>query len=387
MPPSPSAPCDGQELRDRAAVEQPTLDRGALQHRPLARLEAVDAGGEERVDRRRHASRLPRRDRRRAWRASARRTAGCPRPRRRCGRGAPKRRLRRPAARRSGRSDSSSLSGESETSARTRPGRSPGRPGVEEVRAREAEEQDRGAAREAERRTRAGRAASARPSGCRPPRRRAVARRASVSKSRRNAQAVSSGEPGSSFAPIAPMISRVATGPRSTFARSAASAGSGSAPAISRTTSASGRYVMPSPYATQRPTTTRASCSSERTSLAREAGLADPGRPDDRGEPARRLAHRGVERVAELVELRVGDRRRAWRSGARTPARPAAGRAASRRTSGRLLPFASTRRRRLRRRPRPGRGRTSPRRGAPRPARAACSSRAATLTASPVASF
>ena len=35
---------------------------------------------------------------------------------------------------------------------------------------------------------------------------------ASVSNSRRNAHAVSSGEPGSSFAPIAPMISRVAIG-------------------------------------------------------------------------------------------------------------------------------------------------------------------------------
>ena len=56
---------------------------------------------------------------------------------------------------------------------------------------------------------------------------------ASVSKSRRNAHAVSSGEPGSSFAPIAPRMRRVATGPRSTFARSASRPASGSAPATS----------------------------------------------------------------------------------------------------------------------------------------------------------
>ena len=36
-------------------MEQPTLDRGALQHRALPRLEAIDPGREERLDRRRHA--------------------------------------------------------------------------------------------------------------------------------------------------------------------------------------------------------------------------------------------------------------------------------------------------------------------------------------------
>ena len=44
----------GQKLGDRAAVEQPTFDRGALQHRTLPRLEAIDPGREERLDRRRH---------------------------------------------------------------------------------------------------------------------------------------------------------------------------------------------------------------------------------------------------------------------------------------------------------------------------------------------
>ena len=53
--------------------------------------------------------------------------------------------------------------------------------------------------------------------------------------------AVSSGEPGSSCAPIAPRMRRVATGPRSTFARRASRPASGSAPATSLTTSASGR--------------------------------------------------------------------------------------------------------------------------------------------------
>ena len=50
--------------------------------------------------------------------------------------------------------------------------------------------------------------------------------------------------------------------------------------------------------------------------LPRQAGFADPGRPDDRGEPARRLSHGGVERASELVDLSVttdeggGDRAR-----------------------------------------------------------------------------
>ena len=39
--------------------------------------------------------------------------------------------------------------------------------------------------------------------------------------------------------------------------------------------------------------------------LSRKPRLADPGRPDDRGEPARRLLHRRLERLAKLVELSV----------------------------------------------------------------------------------
>ena len=142
---------------------------------------------------------------------------------------------------------------------------------------------------------------------------------------------------------------------------------------------------MPSPYATQRPTTTRASLLERAHDLSREAGLADPGRPDDRGEPARRLSHRGLERVAELVELSsrpmkgvTMGRAKAGTSGRKPSNLQAA--------SGWLFPFAST--------AAPARRRRHPRRGgsvawpmSTSPACAACSSRAATLTASPVASF
>jgi hypothetical protein len=40
-----------QEFRDGAAVEQPPLHRSALKHRALTRLEPVDAGGQERMNR------------------------------------------------------------------------------------------------------------------------------------------------------------------------------------------------------------------------------------------------------------------------------------------------------------------------------------------------
>ena len=43
-----------QQLRDRAAMEQPPLHRSALEHRPFSGFEPVDAGGEERLDGRRH---------------------------------------------------------------------------------------------------------------------------------------------------------------------------------------------------------------------------------------------------------------------------------------------------------------------------------------------
>ena len=42
------------QRRDRAAVEDAALDRAALEHRTLGRVELVEAGSEQRLDRRRH---------------------------------------------------------------------------------------------------------------------------------------------------------------------------------------------------------------------------------------------------------------------------------------------------------------------------------------------
>ena len=143
---------------------------------------------------------------------------------------------------------------------------------------------------------------------------------------------------------------------------------------------------MPSPYATQRPTTTRASFSTDRTSLSREAGLPDTGRPDDRREPARRLSHRGRERMAELVELSVttdeGRDDRARKGGHVRPhaEQPPSGKRLTlplRLNGGRRLDDGHI--------PDEAIGRLPD--AAPPPSCAACSSRAATLTASPVASF
>ena len=44
----------GQELDNRPAVKHSPLDRGALDHCPLFRLEPIDAGSEQRLDRRRN---------------------------------------------------------------------------------------------------------------------------------------------------------------------------------------------------------------------------------------------------------------------------------------------------------------------------------------------
>src|SRR4029453_4759655 len=44
----------GQKRGDRAPVEAAAFDRGALDHRAVGRLEAVDAGREERLERRWH---------------------------------------------------------------------------------------------------------------------------------------------------------------------------------------------------------------------------------------------------------------------------------------------------------------------------------------------
>ena len=139
----------GQKLGDRAAVEQPTFDRGALQHRTLPRLEAIDPGREERLDRRRH--RLVRNlgivgehgehllDEQRIALGGmddpvAKRRSDLPAVQQPVDQ-----MLRLVVVERRERDEP-----------RARPWRSPGRPGVEEVRSREAEEQDRRTAGEAE---------------------------------------------------------------------------------------------------------------------------------------------------------------------------------------------------------------------------------------------
>ena len=143
------------------------------------------------------------------------------------------------------------------------------------------------------------------------------------------------------------MISRVAIGPRSTFARSSVErrlgVGSGDlahdlgereigdALAVRDTASDDDARLL-----------------LERAhDLSREAGLPDPGRPDDRGEPARRLSHRGLERAGGARRALGADRRRGWRSGARRRARPAASRAASRRRAAGSSPSPRTAARRL----------------------------------------
>ena len=164
-----------QEFRDGAAVEQSTLDRSALKHSALDAAQGgrcVPRGARESSP---ACCRLLRRGRRRAWRASARRRGGCPRPRRRCDRGAPDQRPRRPSAPRSDprtrrRSRGRATRG---SYAAGVPPRTVGRRRGRGARGRGAGSGRRSRSRG---RTRAGRAAPARPSGCRPPRRREVAR-------------------------------------------------------------------------------------------------------------------------------------------------------------------------------------------------------------------
>ena len=52
-PPTSHGPAQ-EERGDRAAMEEPTLDGSTLDDRPLGIREAVDAGGEQRLQRRRH---------------------------------------------------------------------------------------------------------------------------------------------------------------------------------------------------------------------------------------------------------------------------------------------------------------------------------------------
>ncbi len=349
-----------------------------------AGLEAVDARGQERLDGRRHGLVCRVAGRRRAWRGSARRRAGCPRRARRSGaepRGArsrpaaaPRRAVRlrrrqRIAARRASR----------------RGGCRPGRALVEQVGTGEAEEQDWCAAREAgdvleeveQRRLRpvdvVDRDDERPPAGERleqaPERPRRLVRRARVLP----------------CAP-APAMSRAATSPRSTCASRAASSGCGSSPATSRTTSASGRYVTPA--------RTRRTARRARARLARSTCISSRARRD--------LPMPGVPTIVAQLHARSPDREvegaaRA-RSTSRRGVRPGvaigrtnagtSGRSSSSRqaASGSTLPLATTGAARST----TTASRTSAYVARPTstsPGRAACSRRAATLTASPVASF
>ncbi len=208
---------------------------------------------------------------------------------------------------------------------------------------------------------------------------------ASVSNRLRNAQAVSSGDPPSSCAPTAPAISRAATFPRSMGVRIRSSSASGSSPATSRTTSASGRYVMPWPYAMHRPTTIRASVSSEAISSRARRDFPMPGVPTivASAQERSRTAASNAPRSSSSSWRRPTKGVEIGRANAGTSGRSPSSRRAA---SGSALPFAA-------------RGAVASATTASRtasyvaspsstsPGAAACSRRAATLTASPVASF
>ena len=89
--------------------------------------------------------------------------------------------------------------------------------------------------------------------------------RASDSSSRRTAQAISSGRASTSSSPIAParrattrLASSASGRSASSFARAASRVSSSSIPASGLSMIASGKYVIPSPYGTQRPSRTAA---------------------------------------------------------------------------------------------------------------------------------
>ena len=142
---------------------------------------------------------------------------------------------------------------------------------------------------------------------------------------------------------------------------------------------------MPSPYGRQRPRDDRRSVRERRDELAREPRLADARRPEHRDEPARALGDRRVERRSARARARrrAPDERSVERA-ARRPARPRSTRTQAVRGNRLGLPLQRERLDRLDldRAARSARV-CSPSRISP--GGAACSSRAATLTASPVA--
>ncbi len=133
--------------RDRAAVEDLALDRASLDDDALVAVQRVDSGLEQRVDRRRHDDLVPSRRARAPSRASPRRRAGSPRTWRRCARASWRRASRPREGSRSARAVVFCERLQQERRRVQLPA-SPTGPCVEELRARDAEEEDRRVARE-----------------------------------------------------------------------------------------------------------------------------------------------------------------------------------------------------------------------------------------------
>ena len=160
----------------------------------------------------------------------------------------------------------------------------------------------------------------------------------------------------------------------------AAASGSGGRPSSCFSTSTTGQYVIPSPYGRQRPRTIRASTAP--SELRDEAGLADAGLADHGDQPAALLppAHCQVVRSSRELALAPDQRRLVAARGA--SARPRTSRNAANRL-GLALQLERLDRFGFDRVAHERRGRFADQDLA---RRAACSRRAATLTASPVAS-
>ena len=142
---------------------------------------------------------------------------------------------------------------------------------------------------------------------------------------------------------------------------------------------------MPSPYDRQRPRRTRGLALDRRRELGDEAALADARGAEEREQLARSVSDRLGEGLLEPAELPLPADERARRAGGRGRRRRADGRSAGTPAPARPCPWRRSARP-ARPRRRRGRGCTSACRGGSRPGGAACSSRAAVLTVSPVTS-
>ena len=144
--------------------------------------------------------------------------------------------------------------------------------------------------------------------------------RARLSSTRRMPQKSSSLGAGRSDSPIG--AAQPLECPRASTSSSPTAARNASSPPRSRTISTSGQYVIPAPYARQRPETTRAVRSRPGDDLAARAATCRPLRA--RGASGRRTGRRRGARciaVTQLGELALAARRGARRDAARTPPR------------------------------------------------------------------